>query len=65
MFDVRDYEGGGGDPADGPGAEADVAEGLERGLEQGVPALDDSTDRVVGSVELLLNAWCRTGFSVS
>ena len=53
MFDMQDHEGCRGDPADGPGAKADVAQG--RGLEQGVPTFADGADRVVGSVELLLD----------
>jgi hypothetical protein len=39
MFMVEQDEGGGGDRADAPGAEADPAQGLEAGLEQRVAAL--------------------------
>jgi hypothetical protein len=54
VVDVQDHEGRGGDPADGPGAQADVAKGFEGGLEQRVASFTDCADRVVGSVELLL-----------
>ena len=55
MFDVQDHEGCCGDPADAPGAEADVAQRLESRLEQRIAALTDGADRVVGSVELQLH----------
>ena len=44
VLDVQDHEGRGGDPADAPGAGADVTQGSERGLEQGVSALTDGAD---------------------
>lgn len=54
MFDVQDHEGCCGDPADAPGAEADVTQGFEGGFEQRVAAFADGADGVVVSVELLL-----------
>jgi hypothetical protein len=38
---VEQDEGGGGDGADAPGAQCDAPEGLEGGLEQGIPAFGE------------------------
>jgi hypothetical protein len=55
VLDVLDDQGCCGDPADCPRADADVVQGFEGGLEQGIPAFADRPDGVVGSVELLLD----------
>lgn len=54
MVDVEEVEGGCDDRADPPGAQADVAQGVEGGLEQGVAAFPDRTFSVVGLVVILL-----------
>ena len=46
MVDVQEYESGGDDLSDLPGAEADVAQGLEGGLEQRVSAFTDGCSSI-------------------
>ena len=54
VVEVQEHQGCGDDCSDAPGVEADVAEGSEGHLEQGVGAFADGADAVVGLVELLL-----------
>lgn len=54
MLDVEDGLGCGDDVPNLPRAQADVAQGFERGLEQAVAALADSAKPVVGTVVRLL-----------
>ena len=54
MFVVEQDEGGGGDRADAPGAEADPAQRLEGGLEQGVAAFGRSSGGRVQQVDAAL-----------
>ncbi len=51
---VEQDEGGGGDGADAPGAEADPAQRLEAGLEQGVAAFGGGPDHGVQQVDAAL-----------
>jgi hypothetical protein len=55
MLDVQDDQRCGDDVTDAPGAQADVAQGFESGLEQAVAAFPDRAQPVVGAVELLLD----------
>ena len=55
MLDVEDDQRGGDDLPDPPRVEADVAQCSEAHLEQGVSALADRAQAVVGFVELLLD----------
>src|SRR3712207_4449092 len=51
---MKEDEGGGGDGADAPGAEADPAQRLEGGLEQGVAAFGRSSGGRVQQVDAAL-----------
>jgi hypothetical protein len=53
---VQEDEGGGGDRADAPGTEADPAQRLEGGLEQGVAAFGRSAGGRVQQVDGALSA---------
>src|SRR4051812_28165140 len=55
LVDVQDRDSGGDDVADAPRVQADVAQGPEGHLEEGVAALADGSDAVVGLVERLLD----------
>ncbi len=55
VVEVEDDERRGDDLAYLPGFQADVAYSFERHLQQGVAALADRPDAVVGLVELLLD----------
>src|SRR6266545_7827434 len=50
MVDVQEHQSRCGDPANGPWAEADVAQGLERHRQQEVAALADGREVGVGEV---------------
>ena len=59
---VEQYEGGGGDVADAPGAEADPAECLVSHLQLGVGAFGLGADRGVQTVVgLLVGGECAAG----
>src|SRR5215211_2294349 len=54
MHVVEQDEGGGGDRADAPGAQADPAQGLESGLEQRIAAFGECSGGRVQSVDRAL-----------
>src|SRR4051794_29247528 len=56
---MEKHEGGGGDGADAPGAEADAAQRLEGGLEQGIAAFGRSPGGRVQQVDgaLIVGQW--------
>jgi hypothetical protein len=51
---VQQHQGGGGDRADSPGTEANSAQGLEGGLEQGVAAFGERAGGGVQDVDRAL-----------
>src|SRR2546430_3928911 len=59
VVEVQDHQGRSDDAADASGVQADVAQCVERHLQEGIASLTDGAQAVMGLVELLLYAGQR------